>query len=78
MMYVLIVVVIIGVIAYACLKKKKRGNTEKPHEEEKPHDVDNHTGITVKVPIESKGVHSERRDKERGDDEVYATRITSI
>ena len=55
MYYALIVVVIIGVIAYACLKKKKRGNTEKPHEEEKPHDVDNHTGITVKVPIESKG-----------------------
>lgn len=55
MYYALIVVVIIGVIACACLKKKKRGNTEKPHEEEKPHDVDNHTGITVKVPIESKG-----------------------
>lgn len=54
MYYALIVVVIIGVVVYACLKKK-RGNTEKPHEEEKPHDVDNHTGITVKVPIESKG-----------------------
>lgn len=54
MYYALIVVVIIGVVVYACLKKKQ-GNTEKPHEEEKPHDVDNHTGITVKVPIESKG-----------------------
>ena len=54
MYYALIVVVIIGVVVYACLKKK-RGNTEKPHEEEKPHDVDNHTGIAVKVPIESKG-----------------------
>lgn len=54
MMYTLIVVVIIGVIAYACLKKK-RGNTEKPREEEKPHDVDNHTGITVTVPTKSKG-----------------------
>nr|DAW11688.1 MAG TPA: hypothetical protein [Caudoviricetes sp.] len=54
MYYALIVVVIIGVVVYACLKKK-RGNTEKSHEEEKPHDVDNHTGITVKVPIESKG-----------------------
>lgn len=54
MYYALIVVVIIGVVVYACLKKK-RGNTEKPHEEEKPHDVDNHTGITVTVPTKSKG-----------------------
>lgn len=54
MYYALIVVAVVGVVVYACLKKK-RGNTEKPHEEEKPHDVDNHTGITVKVPIESKG-----------------------
>lgn len=54
MMYTLIVVVIIGVIAYACLKKKKRGNTERP-QEEKPDDSENHTEITVKVPTESKG-----------------------
>lgn len=54
MYYALIVVVIIGVVVYACLKKK-RGNTEKPREEEKPHDVDNHTGITVTVPTKSKG-----------------------
>ena len=54
MYYALIVIAVIGVIVYACLKKK-RGNTEKPHEEEKPHDVDNHTGITVRVPTEIKG-----------------------
>lgn len=53
MYYALIVVVIIGVVVYACLKKK-RGNTEKP-QEKKPDDGGNHTEITVKVPIESKG-----------------------
>ena len=54
MYYALIVVVTIGVIAYACLKKKKRGNTEKP-QEKKPDDNGGHTEITVNVPIESKG-----------------------
>lgn len=54
MYYALIVVVIIGVIAYACLKKKKRGNIEKP-QEKKPDNGGNHTGITVKVPTEIKG-----------------------
>lgn len=58
MMYTLIVVVIIGVIAYACLKKKKRGNTEKP-QEEKPDNDGNHTEITVNVPTESKGYIAE-------------------
>ena len=54
MYYAFIVVVTIGVIAYACLKKKKRGNTEKP-QEKKPDDNGGHTEITVNVPIESKG-----------------------
>lgn len=54
MYYALIVVVTIGVIAYACLKKKKRGNTEKP-QEKKPDDNGGHTEIMVNVPIESKG-----------------------
>lgn len=53
MMYMLIVVVIIGIVVYACLKKK-RGDIEKP-QDEKPDDGGNHTGITVKVPTESKG-----------------------
>lgn len=54
MYYVLIVVAVVGVVVYACLKKKKRGNTETPPDE-KPDDGGNHTGITVTVPIESKG-----------------------
>lgn len=54
MYYALIVVVIIGVVVYACLKKK-RGDIEKPRGEEKPDDGGGHTEITVKVPIESKG-----------------------
>lgn len=54
MMYMLIVVVIIGVIVYTCLKKKKRGNTEKP-KEKNPDNDGNHTEITVNVPTESKG-----------------------
>jgi biopolymer transport protein ExbD len=53
MYYALIVVVIIGVVVYACLKKK-RGDIEKP-QEKKPDDSENHTEITVKVPTESKG-----------------------
>ena len=53
MYYALIVVVIIGVVVYACLKKK-RGNTEKP-QAEKPDNDGNHTEITVNVPTESKG-----------------------
>lgn len=53
-MYMLIVVVIIGVIVYTYLKKKKQGNTENP-QEKKPDNDGNHTEITVKVPIESKG-----------------------
>ena len=53
MYYALIVVVIIGVVVYACLKKK-RGNTEKP-KEKKPDNDGNHTEITVNVPTESKG-----------------------
>ena len=53
MMYVLIVIAVIGVIVYACLKKK-RGDTEKP-QEKKPDDNGGHTEITVNVPIESKG-----------------------
>lgn len=52
-MYMLIVVVIIGVIVYTCLKKK-RGDIEKP-QEEKPDNDGNHTEITVNVPTESKG-----------------------
>lgn len=52
-MYMLIVVVIIGVIVYTCLKKK-RGGIEKP-QEEKPDNDGNHTEITVNVPTESKG-----------------------
>lgn len=52
-MYMLIVVAVIGVVAYACLKKK-RGDTEKP-QEEKPDNDGNHTEITVNVPTESKG-----------------------
>ena len=55
MMYMLIVVVAIGVVVYACLKKKKRGDIEKP-QEKKPDDSENHTEITVKVPTESKGL----------------------
>lgn len=55
MMYVLIVIAVIGVIVYTCLKKKKRGDIEKPHEEEKPDDGGNHTEIIVKVPTEIKG-----------------------
>lgn len=54
MYYALIVVVIIGVVVYACLKKK-RGDIEKPRGEEKPDDGGNHTEIIVKVPTESKG-----------------------
>jgi hypothetical protein len=50
----LIVVAVIGVIVYTYLKKK-RGDIEKPREEEKPDDGGNHTEITVKVPTESKG-----------------------
>lgn len=53
MYYALIVVVIIGVVVYACLKKK-RGNTEKP-KEKNPDNDGNHTEITVNVPTESKG-----------------------
>lgn len=53
MMYMLIVVAVIGVIVYACLKKK-RGNTETPPEK-RPDDGGNHTGIIVKVPTEVKG-----------------------
>ncbi|MFR1863179.1 MAG: hypothetical protein ACLTJQ_07100 [Dialister invisus] len=51
MMYMLIVV--IGIVVYACLKKK-RGDTEKPPEK-KPDEDGNHTEIIVKVPAESKG-----------------------
>lgn len=54
MYYALIVIAVIGVIVYACLKKKKRGDIEKP-QDEKPDDGGNHTEITVKVPTESKG-----------------------
>jgi hypothetical protein len=53
MMYVLIVIAVIGVVVYACLKKK-RGDTEKP-QDEKPDDNGGHTEITIKVPIGSKG-----------------------
>lgn len=53
MYYALIVVVIIGVVAYACLKKK-RGDIEKP-QDGKPDNDGNHTEITVNVPTESKG-----------------------
>lgn len=53
MAYMLIVVVFIGIVVYACLKKK-RGDIEKPPDK-KPDDDGNHTEITVKVPIESKG-----------------------
>lgn len=59
MYYALIVVAVVGVVVYACLKKKKRGDIEKPQDEkpqdEKPDDNGGHTEITVKVPIESKG-----------------------
>lgn len=48
MYYALIVVAVVGVVVYACLKKK-RGNTEKPD------DNGGHTEITVNVPTESKG-----------------------
>lgn len=48
MYYALIVVAVVGVVVYACLKKK-RGNTEKP-KEKKPDNDGNHTEIT-----ESKG-----------------------
>lgn len=54
MMYVLIVIAVIGVVVYACLKKK-RGNTETPRGEEKPDNGGGHTEITVKVPTEIKG-----------------------
>lgn len=53
MMYMLIVVAVVGVVVYACLKKK-RGNTEKP-QDEKPDNGGNYTGITVNVPKEVKG-----------------------
>lgn len=53
-MYMLIVVVIIGVIVYTYLKKKKQGNTEKP-KEGKPADNGGQREITVNVPTESKG-----------------------
>lgn len=52
-MYMLIVVVAIGIVVYACLKKK-RGDTEKPPEK-KPDDDRNHTEIIVKVSTEIKG-----------------------
>lgn len=54
MYYALIVVAVIGIVVYACLKKK-RGDTEKPQEEKPDNDGGGHTEITVKVPIESKG-----------------------
>lgn len=54
MYYALIVVAVVGVVVYACLKKKKRGDIEKP-QDGKPDDNGGHTEITVKVPIESKG-----------------------
>lgn len=54
MYYALIVVAVVGVVVYTCLKKKKRGDIEKP-QDEKPDDNGDHTEITVKVPIESKG-----------------------
>lgn len=54
MYYALIVVAVVGVFVYTCLKKKKRGDIEKP-QDEKPDDNGDHTEITVKVPIESKG-----------------------
>ena len=54
MYYALIVVAVVGVVVCACLKKKKRGDIERP-QEEKPDDSENHTEITVKVPTESKG-----------------------
>lgn len=53
MYYALIVVVIIGVVAYACLKKK-RGDIEKP-QDGKPDNDGNHTEIIVKVSTEIKG-----------------------
>lgn len=54
MYYALIVVAVVGVVVYACLKKKKRGDIEKP-QDEKPDDNGGHTEITVNVPTESKG-----------------------
>ena len=54
MYYALIVVAVVGVVVYACLKKKKRGDIEKP-QDKKPDDNGGHTEITVNVPTESKG-----------------------
>lgn len=49
MTYMLAVIIIIGILTYVYLKKKKHGSNEKPDNN------GSHTEITVKVPIESKG-----------------------